>query len=578
MACGGEPSAASLPQELTSVTVGLNFAPSTSIAELVGTVERLRAVIRDRHITHVHAHPFTSLFPALLAACMEEVPSIFTLHGPASIGSGYGPIYDFILKSLLLPSSDRVVAVSGEVRDLVSPYVAPEHLVVQNNAVDVAHFKPDATSTAIDDAWLVVSRLDALKIVGIRKFVNDAEAAGLQRIVIAGDGPAQGALQDQLRDDGSADRVTFLGRRHDVRDLMSGHAGVAGMGRVLLEGIACGKPVCLVGYDGVKGIVDAPLYQQAAYANFSGRNLPVINGETLKGQLEFLRQNGAPQLEIPAEAYSEEEVWKAFSERSEEMHMRRIPLLRDIYALMRTDELIASTGSYLDSQELFDGIGSIVNSLNNYVPATVASHAFYESQKFKARGEYRHVELLRALSQFGEPSEVDIANHRLVELALRDEQVIQNLERTSQSQAAQREELMRLVTQFRAMLARQETELEDRRIALEEQRNLTQDQEVMLGRQRMQIEEQNNSLEVQQALIEKSQSILIEKQKIIDAIWAASQEQQFVLERQRCAIEESVTKLAQYGDTLQSYENALAKRAVLRRVLKFLGRPLKRGE
>ena len=78
--------------------------------------------------------------------------------------------------------------------------------------------------------------------------------------------------------DGILDFVEFYGISADVPKLMRSTAGVAGMGRVVLEGLACQKPVCLVGYDGVKGIVDQDLIWQAARYNFSGRNLKSIDG------------------------------------------------------------------------------------------------------------------------------------------------------------------------------------------------------------------------------------------------------------------------------------------------------------
>lgn len=399
MACGSQPAAEFLPPGLSSVTGGLNLGPGATAAELVATVESLRSIIREHAVTHVHGHPFTSLFPAMLAAALEGVPFILTLHGPASLSAGYGPINDFLFTSLALPLSQGVIAVSDEVVELAAPYVGDktEALHLQRNAIDFAQFRQSASPASEGESWLVVSRLDGVKIPGIRAFVNQAHALGLGGVDIVGDGPGRATLQEWLEEDGVGHAARFLGARSDVPDLMRSCAGVAGMGRVLLEGVASGKPVCVVGYDGVKGLLDPDLFQRAAYANFSGRNLPNVGAEELARQFEHAPVIASELMDIAFQRHSEERVWSDFAKRITSFTCNAHSPIPAVYSVLRSEEAIASAGPYLASENLFYHIGRVLHGAAFFSPATVASYAFYEA-RVRALREMEWREEVRASS------------------------------------------------------------------------------------------------------------------------------------------------------------------------------------
>ncbi|KGD93910.1 hypothetical protein JL37_13130 [Achromobacter sp. RTa] len=380
MACGSEPAEEFLPPGLSSVTGGLNLGPGATAADLVATVESLRSIIREHAVTHVHGHPFTSVFPAMLAAALERVPFMLTLHGPASLSAGYGPINDFLLTSLALPLSQGVIAVSDEVMELAAPYVSGDALRLQSNAIDFSKFGQSASSAPEGAPWLVVSRLDGLKIPGIRAFVNQANTLGLGGVDIVGDGPGRETLQEWLEQDGVGHVVRFLGARSDVPDLMRSCAGVAGMGRVLLEGVASGKPVCVVGYDGVKGLLDADLFRRAAYANFSGRNLPNVDAQGLARQFERAPAGAAELADIALQQHSEDRTWSVFAKRITSFTCNAHSPIRAVYSVLRSEDAIASPGPYLASENLFYQIGRVLHGSTFFSPATAASYAFYEAR------------------------------------------------------------------------------------------------------------------------------------------------------------------------------------------------------
>ena len=100
LACGSLFDDAFLPSSISAVYSGIPLAASASAGDLLTAINKLRAIIREQEIEAVHAHPFTSIIPAVAAAELEGVPCAITLHGPASLTS-YGPAYDLLFKEII---------------------------------------------------------------------------------------------------------------------------------------------------------------------------------------------------------------------------------------------------------------------------------------------------------------------------------------------------------------------------------------------------------------------------------------------------------------------------------------------
>lgn len=316
LACGEQFSSEFLPSEAASVRSGLRLGPAATLEDLQASVSELRGMIQHGGIDRVHIHPYTSLIPAAIAAEVEGVPSALTVHGPSLTDGTYGQLFDFLLDHVLLPGSGHVFAVSEEIRAVLSPFVDEQRLTVLPNSVAIAGdgSSPAALVDARDGCWLVASRLDRSKLPGVVHFLQLARAVGIPRVEVAGDGPARDELEAALREGALAGLATLIGVKNDLPARMKGYAGVAGMGRVVLESLAAGRPTCLIGYDGVKGLITPTLFRQAAWANFSGRGLPSIGHVQLIQQLDGLAQSSSTDLRaLLTPQYDEQTVWNEFS-------------------------------------------------------------------------------------------------------------------------------------------------------------------------------------------------------------------------------------------------------------------------
>ncbi|PAX18371.1 hypothetical protein CLI92_00550 [Vandammella animalimorsus] len=363
-----------LPAELTSITHGLPLGPECSPEELLSVIQHLRQIIRRHAIGYVHIHPFTSIIPAVAAAELESVPYAITLHGPASMAS-YGPIYDLLVKDIILPSTPLIVAVSPEVQDLLSIHASDQSVAYIPNSVlfEEPHGANSAVSP-LDPRWLVVSRMDEFKIQGIFDFCRKAKACGIPGVVIAGDGPAKQQLCQMLEEHGDSDYVELIGPSNEIPTLIQKFSGIAGMGRVVLEGVSSHKPVVLVGYDGVKGVVDEQLLTQAAEHNFSGRNLPVIDDNELLDQLgaKTGREHISDVFEFARTHFNAHHAWTRFLDKMSSIPAPATTVLTGLHHHLSTNTITGTT-PYLYSKALLDQIEAVVCSKKFYDPRLLAA-------------------------------------------------------------------------------------------------------------------------------------------------------------------------------------------------------------
>ena len=363
-----------LPTSLASVSHSLSLDPGSTPEGLLTAINQLRKIIREHSIDGVHIHPFTSIIPAVAAAELERIPYAITLHGPASLAS-YGAIYDLLIKDIILPNTGLIVAVSPEVQRLLSVHATDESVICIPNAVLFSEFSDTLLSVnSIDQRWLVISRLDQFKIPGIIDFCSKAKRCEIPGVLIVGDGPAKEDLRQMLEENGLSGYATLVGVSTNVPSLIQKYAGVAGMGRVVLEGVMYRKPVVLVGYDGVKGVVDVELLAHAAKTNFSGRELSTIDAECLYMELrnKNCEANVSAVFKAAKAAFNDKDAWIHFLDQMRLLSIPKPTILTGLYHSL-FDSPIVGTAPYLYSQEILDRLEAISCSINFYGPRLSAA-------------------------------------------------------------------------------------------------------------------------------------------------------------------------------------------------------------
>jgi glycosyltransferase involved in cell wall biosynthesis len=214
---------------------------------------RLAAWFRREQVAAVHAHQYTPFFYCLASGMLRRRPPVlFTEHGR------WFPDYPrrkrMMFNRFFLKRKDRVVAVGEHVRQaLINNEGIPANRVeVVYNGVDVERFGANGhlreevrreLGLAEDDfAVLHVARLDALKDhrTAVKALAKALKHAPNCILLLAGEGPEQAAIREEVASCGVGERVRMLGLRRDVPRLL------AAADVFLLSSISEGIPVTLI--------------------------------------------------------------------------------------------------------------------------------------------------------------------------------------------------------------------------------------------------------------------------------------------------------------------------------------------
>ncbi len=224
-----------------------------------------RLIDRERFdLLHIH-EPLMPLVP-WCAVLRARVPIVGTFHTYREDGHHFYPRARRVLMPLMRRLAARI-AVSGAARQTVQRYFPGDYAVIPNG-IDTARFvEPVARPPALragDRHVLYVGRLEPRK--GVEHLIDAmsqvAQAGVAARLVVAGDGPARGALEARARgaqvDSYFAGRVpeADLGALYQHADVVCSPAvGGESFGIVLLEAMAAGRPVVAADIDGYRELL-----------------------------------------------------------------------------------------------------------------------------------------------------------------------------------------------------------------------------------------------------------------------------------------------------------------------------------
>jgi L-malate glycosyltransferase len=231
---------------------------------------KLAKLIESENISLVHCNtPARGSLISALAARRAGVPSVW--HVRIQDSEGFADKLLFRMHSKIITNS-RAVARKFSRFDGFEEKVAPIH-----NPVDLDAFKPARPDSDLRNALGagprdvlvgVAGRLVAFK--GHKYFIEAAEIlsrvragwANYLRFVIVGDGPDMDKLKERVKESDARSRIVFAGHRTDMPAVMNAFdifvlpSDSEHFGRVIIEAMACGKPVVATDAGGVPEIVE----------------------------------------------------------------------------------------------------------------------------------------------------------------------------------------------------------------------------------------------------------------------------------------------------------------------------------
>lgn len=225
---------------------------------------RLRRFLRAKRMEILHAHTGHAAGLGALVALDGRTRLVATRRVDFPVRAGPGRW------KYARPAAWAAVSRSVASR-LIAAGVAPARVRVIPSGVDPAAYPSRGDrdrlrrEKGVDSAARVILHAGALdeskdQATLLRAFARIAPRVGGARLLILGEGPRRGALVEIARNEGVAERVSFLGHRADVleymalADLVAFPSREEGLGTVLLDALAIGVPTAATAAGGIPDI------------------------------------------------------------------------------------------------------------------------------------------------------------------------------------------------------------------------------------------------------------------------------------------------------------------------------------
>lgn len=252
-------------------TYGPNIAGIRSLFfAIFGTIQLIR-IIRKYNIDIIHGHYlYPSGLAAVLAGIFTKKKVYVTSHGSDMFclypkHKFMRPIIKFVLKS-----SDVILVVSEALKKEVLKLNIPNienKIKINWNIVDIEKFQPNNDYKFKKELKIPENRPIILFVGNIIKRKNVATILDAKKLVqenctlvVVGDGPLLNSLKSKAEEEKIAN-VIFTGARSDIEDIIPSSdllilpSYSESFGLVLIESLACGKPVIGSNVGGIKEII-----------------------------------------------------------------------------------------------------------------------------------------------------------------------------------------------------------------------------------------------------------------------------------------------------------------------------------
>lgn len=240
-----------------------------TIKDVLSTINELVDIIKKEKIDVIHVHPFYTLFPAIFASQITGVAIVYTIHGFSSINFAKDINSNILYRVFLNYCKPLVISVDKSYLNVLKYRYLAENVTYIPNSIDTSKYYE--TEVIKNNKWLLIVRLDKDKkkeIVCVLENLKDMNI----HLDIIGDGSEKEALCNLVKKLNLEKKVNFLGFKENVSEYIKNYNGVMGLGQVVLEGLCSNRPVLLIGYGKISGMIDKKLFNEIKNNNFVNRN------------------------------------------------------------------------------------------------------------------------------------------------------------------------------------------------------------------------------------------------------------------------------------------------------------------
>ena len=240
--------------------------------DIFGVLIKLRRLICDFRPQVVHSHMIHANILARIARLYTPIPRLISTAHSSNEG-GKLRMLAYRLTDMLADISTNVSTAAVEA--FIKAKAAPSgRFITVHNGISTDLFHFDVTSKARIHNQLSIKEDERL-ILAVGRFHEAKDYPNLfyaiaelspsapkYKLCVVGDGPLRSALQTLTVQLNIADRILFMGVRHDVPDLMSAAdvfvlpSAWEGFGLVVAEAMACQCVVVATDCGGVKEVLD----------------------------------------------------------------------------------------------------------------------------------------------------------------------------------------------------------------------------------------------------------------------------------------------------------------------------------
>jgi glycosyltransferase involved in cell wall biosynthesis len=289
-----------LERECAVFGIPCEVAPAHDLYRSIKTLPlfafRFHRFLKQRGIGLLHSHLFGSITGAMMAAALGGVRHVGTLHDTYSIEASPSRFMLLQISSFL---GTRLVVVSEHMRQYFYGLSGRYQPVFKKiaNGVDVGlfhksrniDFRNGLELNQEDIVFITIGRLVEIKRhdLLIRAF-SLLKRRPISKLLIVGDGPCRPYLESLIAEYSLKDRITILGFRSDVADLLSISdcfvlsSDSEGLSYSVIESMAAGLPAVLTDVGGNNELVEH---------GYSGYIVPRNNAHALAHYMQKITQD-----------------------------------------------------------------------------------------------------------------------------------------------------------------------------------------------------------------------------------------------------------------------------------------------